>query len=159
MDRPVEAIACHPTARATVYVGLIGDGAATGDPGFLFKTTKGYELRAAGFNLTAARYAGISAGGSIILAMIERGHIPLAETHQRRGASSRSMSLGIIVCGLGFALMTIIGIAAGTPSVGVGVGGSIVILGAAFIVRSLVVRPDSAPAHDARPSPPAPPIA
>jgi simple sugar transport system permease protein len=36
---------------------------------FLFKTTKGYELRAAGFNLTAARYAGISAGGSIMLAM------------------------------------------------------------------------------------------
>ena len=25
---------------------------------FLFKTTKGFELRAAGFNLTAARYAG-----------------------------------------------------------------------------------------------------
>jgi ABC-type uncharacterized transport system permease subunit len=36
---------------------------------FLFKTTKGYELRAAGFNMTAARYAGISAGGSIMLAM------------------------------------------------------------------------------------------
>lgn len=36
---------------------------------FLFKTTKGFELRAAGFNLTAARYAGMSAGGSIILAM------------------------------------------------------------------------------------------
>jgi len=36
---------------------------------FLFKTTKGFELRAAGFNLTAAKYAGMSAGGSIILAM------------------------------------------------------------------------------------------
>ena len=36
---------------------------------FLFKTTKGYELRAAGFNVRAARYAGMSAGGSIILAM------------------------------------------------------------------------------------------
>jgi ABC-type uncharacterized transport system permease subunit len=36
---------------------------------FLFKTTKGYELRAAGFNLNAARYAGMSAGGAIILAM------------------------------------------------------------------------------------------
>jgi ABC-type uncharacterized transport system permease subunit len=35
----------------------------------LFKTTKGFELRAAGFNLTAARYAGMSAGGSMILAM------------------------------------------------------------------------------------------
>ena len=36
---------------------------------FLFKTTKGFELRAAGFNMTAARYAGMSAGGSIMLAM------------------------------------------------------------------------------------------
>ncbi|HYO44352.1 MAG TPA: ABC transporter permease [Candidatus Limnocylindrales bacterium] len=36
---------------------------------FLFKTTKGYELRAAGFNINAARYAGMSASGSIILAM------------------------------------------------------------------------------------------
>ena len=36
---------------------------------FLFRTTKGFELRASGFNLTAARYAGMSASGSIILAM------------------------------------------------------------------------------------------
>jgi simple sugar transport system permease protein len=36
---------------------------------FMFKTTKGFELRAAGFNLHAARYAGMSAGGSIMLAM------------------------------------------------------------------------------------------
>jgi simple sugar transport system permease protein len=35
----------------------------------LFRTTLGFELRAAGFNLTAARYAGMSAGGSMILAM------------------------------------------------------------------------------------------
>ena len=36
---------------------------------FLFRTTKGYELRAAGFNLHAARYAGMSASGAIIVAM------------------------------------------------------------------------------------------
>jgi ABC-type uncharacterized transport system permease subunit len=36
---------------------------------FLFRTTKGFELRTAGFNLSAARYAGMSASGSIILAM------------------------------------------------------------------------------------------
>ncbi|HEV8696922.1 MAG TPA: ABC transporter permease [Candidatus Limnocylindrales bacterium] len=35
----------------------------------LFRTTLGFELRAAGFNLTAARYAGMSAGGSMVLAM------------------------------------------------------------------------------------------
>ncbi len=36
---------------------------------FLFRTTRGFELRAAGFNLRAARYAGMSASGAIILAM------------------------------------------------------------------------------------------
>jgi ABC-type uncharacterized transport system permease subunit len=35
----------------------------------LFKTTKGFELRAAGFSLSAARYAGMSAGGSMMVAM------------------------------------------------------------------------------------------
>ncbi len=39
----------------------------------LFRTTKGFELRAAGFNLTAARYAGMSAGGSMMLAMFLAG--------------------------------------------------------------------------------------
>jgi hypothetical protein len=86
------------------------------------------------------------------MAMIERGQIPLNEPSghhapRSRGPqpSSRSLSLGIIVVGLGLALMTIISIAAETPSVGVGLGGAVVILGAAFIVRSVLVRPDSAP--------------
>jgi general nucleoside transport system permease protein len=35
----------------------------------LFRTTLGFELRAAGFSLTAARYAGMSAGGAMMLAM------------------------------------------------------------------------------------------
>jgi ABC-type uncharacterized transport system permease subunit len=35
----------------------------------LFRTTKGFELRAAGFNMTAARYAGMSASGSMMLGM------------------------------------------------------------------------------------------
>jgi FtsH-binding integral membrane protein len=56
------------------------------------------------------------------------------------GASSVALSFGIIVVGLGLALMTIISIAGDSPEIGVGIGGAIVILGAAFIVRSLVVR-------------------
>jgi ABC-type uncharacterized transport system permease subunit len=36
---------------------------------FMFRTTKGFELRTSGLNPTAARYAGMSAGGSIMLAM------------------------------------------------------------------------------------------
>jgi hypothetical protein len=86
------------------------------------------------------------------LAMIERGHIPLAEPQVNR-ASSRSLSLGIIVVGLGLALMMIISVAGETPTVGIGIGGAIVIIGAAFIVRSLVVRPEL-PSHPPRIPPP-----
>lgn len=87
------------------------------------------------------------------MAMIERGQIPLEEKTavalgQRAGsrsaaASSRSLSFGIIAVGLGVALMTIIGIAGDSAEVGVGVGGAVAVIGAAFIVRSLVVRPDA----------------
>jgi uncharacterized protein DUF6249 len=76
------------------------------------------------------------------MAMIERGHIPTTEPQVSR-ASSRSLSLGIIIVGMGLALMTIISIAGGAPDVGIGIGGAIVVVGAAFIVRSLVVRSDS----------------
>ena len=88
------------------------------------------------------------------MAMIERGHIPLAEPQVSR-ASSRSLSLGIIVVGLGFALMTVISIASEAPSVGIGLGGAIVIIGAAFIVRSLVV--PSEPTSSVPRIPPSPP--
>lgn len=79
------------------------------------------------------------------MAMIERGQIPLPDQAPRRGygASSRALSLGIIVVGLGLALMTIISVAGEAPDAGIGVGGAIVIIGAAFIVRSFVVRPES----------------
>jgi len=98
------------------------------------------------------------------MAMIERGQIPLAEpsrsasSAQRLDAtaarSSRSLSLGIIVVGLGLAMMTIIGIAGDSAEVGIGVGGAVAILGGAFIVRSLVV---SGTVPTSRPVPPLPP--
>ena len=87
------------------------------------------------------------------MAMIERGHIPLAEPQISR-ASNRSLSLGIIVVGLGLALMMIVSVAGGSPESGVGIGGAIVIVGAAFIVRSLVVRPDPPSSPPRIPPPP-----
>ena len=42
---------------------------------FLFRSTRGFELRAAGLNLAAAKYAGIGAGSSIITAMLISGAI------------------------------------------------------------------------------------
>lgn len=98
------------------------------------------------------------------MAMIERGQIPLAEptgtsSYAQRldpiaARSSRSLSLGIIVVGLGLAMMTIIGIAGESVEVGIGVGGAVAILGGAFIVRSLVVPGTVA---TSRPVPPLPP--
>lgn len=82
------------------------------------------------------------------MAMIERGQVPPAQPLRRGGnSSSLAMSLGIIIVGTGLALMTIIGIAGETPTVGIGVGGAIVIVGVSFIVRSLVVRPAESEPH------------
>jgi len=89
------------------------------------------------------------------MAMIEKGQIPLVEPSSMRhfgGSSgprpSRALSGGIVVVGLGLALMTIIGIAAGSPEIGFGVGGAIVVLGGSFIALAMVARP--APPGDDR---------
>ena len=95
------------------------------------------------------------------MAMIERGQIPLSDPevlHVRRvpnvGPSSRSLSVGIIVVGLGLALATIISVAGESPEVGIGIGGAIAILGGAFIVRSIIVRPDVTPSGSETVRPP-----
>ena len=78
------------------------------------------------------------------LAMIERGLTPpadLAAAYQARPAarSNRLLSVGIVIVGLGLGLAMLIGFASGEPEIAVGVGGAIVVLGAAFIVTALVV--------------------
>jgi small-conductance mechanosensitive channel len=94
------------------------------------------------------------------LAMIERGIMPPAEFDPRlalnRGLKQRSLSFGIIVVGLGFGLMFLIGIAAGAVDSGIGIGGAVAILGAAFIVRSIYA---PAPLPPSRPDVPPPPPA
>jgi simple sugar transport system permease protein len=61
----------------------------------LFRTTKGFELRAVGFNPAAARYAGMSIAGSTILAMMLSGGLAgLAGTGVVLGVT-RSLSGGI----------------------------------------------------------------
>ena len=112
------------------------------------------------------------------MAMIERGLAPPPEIGEwappppgagvtyrdhRRGAKSGSqMTFGIVLIGAGFAFMTIVGIAAGTPSVAIGIGGAFVVFGAALIVISQVARPvETIATHVPRPpmpSPAAPPI-
>ncbi len=91
------------------------------------------------------------------MAMIERGIVPGPEdpfvhggreAARRPGFSTRSMSLGIIVVAVGLGLTSIIAIAAEAPETGVGLGGAIVIVGAAFIVNSLVRRGQLPPPPD-----------
>ena len=94
------------------------------------------------------------------IAMIERGQVPPAVS-QRAGmgpsadaAANKSMSVGIILVGLGLGLATLIGLAAESPNTGLGVGGAVAILGAAFIAKSLVVRPASQSVPAEQPSDP-----
>lgn len=86
------------------------------------------------------------------MAMIERGQIPLDPPLRRRTASrgdvtagSRSISLGIVVIAVGLALMSIVGIAGESPSVGVGIGGAIMIVGGGFVAIGLVRRNQDSP--------------
>ena len=99
------------------------------------------------------------------LAMIERGlvpspemsgfEMPMAGPPPEAVVRGRSMSLGIIVVGFGIALTFLVGIAGGSLETGIGLGGAIAVLGAAFIVRSMVVRQVLPPGMP--PRPPAPP--
>lgn len=83
------------------------------------------------------------------MAMIERGLVPPADTAlpdmltQRRASDRASrrrrlLSGGIVVIALGLGLMTLLAITAGEPDIAVGVGGAIVILGAAFVALAFV---------------------
>jgi len=100
------------------------------------------------------------------VAMIERGMMPpelnpiLAESHRLRdggAARGRSFSVGIIVVGFGLALMTVIAVAGGDTTSGVGIGGAIAILGAAFIVRSVLTSaPGQWPPSASSPTPQSP---
>jgi len=76
---------------------------------FLFRTTKGFELRASGFNMTAARYAGMSASGSIILAMVLSGGLAgLGGSMEVLGTvkqMSNDMSVGVGFTAIALALL------------------------------------------------------
>lgn len=94
------------------------------------------------------------------MAMIERGLVPFDERRtfgealdgglgRRRGPSSRATPLGIVVVAVGLGLMSIVSIAGGAPEVGVGLGGAIAIVGAAFIAVGLLARSQT---HDRGPA-------
>jgi len=91
------------------------------------------------------------------LAMIERGLIPSPELdpglfERRTGmdsgpespVASRSRSIGVLLMGMGLGLTIMISFAGGAPSTGIGIGGAIAVLGAAFYVNGTLTRRDDA---------------
>jgi hypothetical protein len=85
------------------------------------------------------------------LAMIQHGLLPPPETDPyefdlRAGIEpepepsgpSRWRTGGVFLVGLGLALMTLLTVAAGEPSVGIGIGGAFAVLGAVFLFNSLL---------------------
>jgi hypothetical protein len=91
------------------------------------------------------------------IAMIEKGLVPPPEVDPlrferlvrpvRRRASGRAMryrSAGIVLMGLGLAMILLLTFAADAPQIGLGVGGGLAVLGAAVFVNGmLVVRDES----------------
>ena len=82
------------------------------------------------------------------MAMIERGLAPAPEKdpaafEQRlmpvaSPRTVRTRSAGVILIGFGLALMVLITFTVGAPEIGIGVGGAFAVLGAAFVVNSLL---------------------
>ena len=93
------------------------------------------------------------------LAMIEKGLLPSPELdpsgfaqggwREKRQSTTavRMQSVGIIVIGFGLAIATVISVASEEPTVGIGVGGAIAILGVAFVVNALVTGHQTATWH------------
>ncbi len=110
------------------------------------------------------------------MAMIEKGIVPSPETNPGHAAwaagatssagvqrmlydrptysSQRSLTLGIVIVAIGVGFMILIGIAARTPDVAIGIGGAIVVVGVAFIVIAQVKR--AAPTAQMMQPPPLP---
>lgn len=85
------------------------------------------------------------------IAMIERGLVPppevdprgfdramrLIDRHEVRRGTGRHRRAGIIIMGVGFGLMLMIGFAGEDPSRAIGVGGFLVVLGLSFFITGL----------------------
>jgi hypothetical protein len=89
------------------------------------------------------------------IAMIERGLVPAPEADpaqfdrlvpERRPTSAKAQryrSAGVMLMGLGFALLMLLGFAAGVPEVGFGVGGGCAALGAAVFFNGMLLTRDA----------------
>jgi hypothetical protein len=100
------------------------------------------------------------------VAMIEKGLVPSPEMDPGRfdrldqierlmtlrhrvapPAARRYRSLGVMMIGFGLAFTVLLTFAAGVPGVGLGIGGALMILGAAMVVNGVLLSHGQAPEH------------
>ena len=97
------------------------------------------------------------------MAMIERGIVPgpgrdpgaferVQQMHDHPPA--RATSIGVVIVALGLGLMLMIGFAGENTGAALGVGGSVVVIGAAFIVNGELQRRAQPPSTPPGPPPP-----
>lgn len=83
------------------------------------------------------------------MAMIERGMTPpdqvLGDAALKK-AHGFKMTLGIMLCGFGLAMMMLIAFAAGAPGTAFGIGGAFVMVGLAFVVAAFNTKREEAAA-------------
>jgi hypothetical protein len=89
------------------------------------------------------------------IAMIERGLVPppevdprgfdramlLMAAHKRQRSPGRHRRAGVILMGIGFGLVMLIGVAGGSMNEGIGIGGFFVIMGLAFFINGMFDHP------------------
>ena len=101
------------------------------------------------------------------IAMIERGLVPAPEVDPRGfdramgrlehrqqrvyPGGARHRRAGVTLIGVGFGLMVLIAFTAGEPSIAIGVGGFLVVVGLAFFVNSYIDNTSQVPMPEPRP--------
>lgn len=101
------------------------------------------------------------------MAMIEKGLLPSpgqdpaafeSWQQQHDNPPARATSIGVVIVALGLGLMLLIGFAGNEGDIALGVGGAIVVVGAAFIVNGMLTRRPPPPGFPPRRPDPAGPL-
>jgi hypothetical protein len=97
------------------------------------------------------------------IALIEKGLVPAPEVDPARfetlvglrrpvnSTAARYRSAGVILMGLGCAMLVLLAFAAGVPEVGLGIGGGLAVLGLASFINGSLVNRDTSSQKDTLP--------
>jgi hypothetical protein len=97
------------------------------------------------------------------IALIEKGLVPAPEVDPARfetlvglrrpvnSTAARYRSAGVILMGLGCAMLVLLAFAAGVPEVGLGIGGGLAVLGLASFINGSLVNRDTSSQKDTQP--------